>query len=122
MVSSEILALLKQKLEQEKRELEDMLKKFAKPDPKLPGDWDSEFPQFEQRSAHPQEDSQEVEEYERRLDIEYNLELRLKEVNEALERIKNDNFGICTKCSKEIPTERLIANPAASTCIECARK
>ncbi|HAJ44823.1 TPA: hypothetical protein DCX62_00660 [Candidatus Azambacteria bacterium] len=46
------------------------------------------------------------------------LELRLKEVREALERIDGGTYGICEVCQKEIPLERLQANPAAKTDME----
>ncbi len=119
MIPSEKLAMLKQKLEEERRELENILKKIANKDPNLPGDWDTKFPQFEERVAHPEESASEVEEYEMLLDVEHNLELRLKEINEALEKISSDSYGRCEKCKKEIPIERLEANPAAKTCIGC---
>ena len=47
-----------------------------------------------------------------------NLEVRLEQVNKALEKIENDTYGTCEKCGTDIPEERLKANPAATTCIE----
>lgn len=46
----------------------------------------------------------------------------LKEVeaiNAALERVKNDSFGICAKCGNEISQERLDAVPHAAMCRHC---
>jgi len=48
------------------------------------------------------------------------LELRLRDVNNALRRIESGTYGICAICRKEIPIERLKANPAAKTDIEHA--
>lgn len=112
--------MLKQRLERERRELEDSLQKIAVKDPNLPGDWDTKFPQFEGGAAHPEESASEVEEYDMLLDVEHNLEMRLKEVNDALEKIARGTYGICVKCGKEIPLARLQANPAADTCMTCA--
>ncbi|MCR4822493.1 MAG: TraR/DksA family transcriptional regulator [Treponema sp.] len=44
---------------------------------------------------------------------------RLTMINNALERIKQGKYGICLKCHKEIPRERLEAIPYAFMCIAC---
>jgi DnaK suppressor protein len=44
---------------------------------------------------------------------------RLKMIESALTRIKQDKYGHCIKCSKRIPQDRLIAIPYALMCIEC---
>lgn len=45
------------------------------------------------------------------------LEARLREVNEALERIDGGTYGVCEVSGDPIEVERLNANPAARTCI-----
>ena len=44
---------------------------------------------------------------------------RLKSIDAALTRIKQEKYGICMKCSKLIPQARLEAIPYALMCIEC---
>jgi RNA polymerase-binding protein DksA len=44
---------------------------------------------------------------------------RLKLIDSALTRIKQGKYGLCVKCSKRIPQERLEAIPYALMCIEC---
>ena len=44
---------------------------------------------------------------------------RLRMIESALTRIKQDRYGHCIKCSKLIPQDRLIAIPYALMCIEC---
>lgn len=44
---------------------------------------------------------------------------RLTMINNALDRIKQGKYGICLKCHKEIPLERLEALPYAFLCIGC---
>jgi len=44
---------------------------------------------------------------------------RLKLIESALTRIKQERYGHCIKCSKRIPQDRLIAIPYALMCIEC---
>ncbi|MFA6566536.1 MAG: TraR/DksA C4-type zinc finger protein [Candidatus Paceibacterota bacterium] len=44
------------------------------------------------------------------------MEVRLNEINAALERTEKGGYGICRVCQGEIEDERLEANPAAETC------
>lgn len=50
------------------------------------------------------------------------LEGRLKDINSALEKIENGNFGKCEICGNQIEEDRLSANPAAKTCKVCMNK
>ncbi len=45
---------------------------------------------------------------------------RLKQIDNALERIRNGKYGICLGCGKEIPQARLEAIPYAFMCVNCA--
>ena len=116
---------LKKSLEEEHEKLVGELKSVATKDPKMKGDWDATYPQFETQEygSHGklEEEADEVEEYEARLAAEHSLESRLLEVNKALERIEKRTHGSCGKCRKEIPAERLHANPAAEFCMKHAR-
>lgn len=108
---------LKEALIKERERLVEELKSIAAPDPRMAGDWDAKFPQFETvgTGSHSSRDeaAEEVEEYEMRLAAEHSLESRLLEVNKALERMEQETYGICTKCGKQISLERIRANPAA---------
>lgn len=44
---------------------------------------------------------------------------RLTMINNALDRIQQGKYGLCLKCHKEIPLERLEAIPYAFMCISC---
>jgi RNA polymerase-binding protein DksA len=44
---------------------------------------------------------------------------RLRLIDAALSRIQNGRYGICMKCDRKIPRERLQAIPYALMCIEC---
>jgi RNA polymerase-binding protein DksA len=44
---------------------------------------------------------------------------RLKLIDSALTRIQQGKYGLCVKCGKRIPAERLEAIPYALMCIEC---
>jgi RNA polymerase-binding protein DksA len=51
-----------------------------------------------------------------------NQENVLEEIGEALERIRQETFGLCEECQKPIPKARLQALPYARHCVACARK
>jgi len=40
----------------------------------------------------------------------------------ALTRMKIGKYGTCEKCGKMIDTDRLAAQPEATTCIKCSKK
>lgn len=43
----------------------------------------------------------------------------LTAVENALKRISENRYGICLKCGRKIPEERLRAMPSAVLCIDC---
>lgn len=45
--------------------------------------------------------------------------LLLKKIDEAVERIENNTFGICEECTNEIGIKRLAARPVTTFCIDC---
>lgn len=123
-MDKKLLKELKEKLKKEKAVIEEQLKKFAKKDEKLPGDWDTIFPKYnggESGGAALEKAADEVEEYEALLPIEYSLEIRLKNIDSALEKIKKGKYGICEKCQKEIPIDRLKVSPEAKFCLKCQK-
>jgi DnaK suppressor protein len=44
---------------------------------------------------------------------------RLQLIESALSRIQNGKYGVCARCAKKIPKERLQAIPYALLCIDC---
>jgi RNA polymerase-binding protein DksA len=107
---------LKELLLQEKEEIENNISKIAKPVNKKEGDYETNF---EEIGTDREDNATEVEQYSDNLSVEVTLEKRLQEIIAALERIANETYGFCENCQKEIPLERLKANPAATTCIKC---
>lgn len=59
---------------------------------------------------------------------EFNLGLMSNEkeqvhlIDEALRRIDDNTYGICQKCDKDIPKQRLDAVPHALYCLKCQKK
>ncbi|WP_151705681.1 RNA polymerase-binding protein DksA [Nitrincola alkalilacustris] len=58
---------------------------------------------------------------------EFSLELRtrdrerklIRKIDEALERVDDDDYGYCEACGVEIGIRRLEARPTATLCIDC---
>ncbi|MBI2122236.1 MAG: TraR/DksA C4-type zinc finger protein [Candidatus Sungbacteria bacterium] len=117
---------LKQALEKEHDMLVAELKEIARPDPKMRGNWIAKYPKFdrEEYGSHSslETEADEVEEYEERLEAEHSLESRLLSITHALHRIRGNTYGMCLNCKKEIPLERMRANPAAEFCMEHSPK
>lgn len=44
---------------------------------------------------------------------------QLKSYENALTRINNEDFGVCSKCKEDIPIERIMAMPGTSLCTKC---
>lgn len=116
------LKRIQEKLEKEKKEIEKELEKFAEKG-EIPEDWKTKFPKHngESGSGALERGADEVEEFENLLAIEHSLELKLKDINLALGKIKKGNYGICEKCKKEIEIERLKAIPETRFCKNCKK-
>ncbi|MFD6567857.1 TraR/DksA family transcriptional regulator [Micromonospora profundi] len=47
---------------------------------------------------------------------------RLTELDVAVQRLDAGTYGVCERCSRPIPAERLAARPSARTCVACASR
>ena len=60
-------------------------------------------------------------------EVDQNFSMRIKEreqkllkkIDEALDRLKKNIYGICERCEEEIPYQRLKARPVTTLCIAC---
>ncbi len=122
-IEKKLLLRLKEKLKKEKAALEEELKSFAKKNKRLKDDWKTQFPHFngEAGGAILEKAADEVEEYSTLLPIEYSLELKLREVNFALEKIKKGKYGNCENCKNQIEIKRLKFSPEARHCSKCLK-
>lgn len=110
---------LKGVLLEEKERIEKALKEFTTKDPNAKGDYDSIFPNI---GDSPDENAQEVTEFDKRKSLEINLESHLADINKKLEELDEGTHGVCGNCSGNINPKRLEAVPTASLCISCAKK
>lgn len=118
-MDKDLLKKLENKLKKEKERLTKDLKFFAKKDPKIKDNWKTKFPSFGR--SNEDANAEEVEKYVDLLPVEHTLELRLKDINIALGKIKKNKYGKCEKCKKEIEEKRLMVNPEARVCMKCGK-
>lgn len=45
---------------------------------------------------------------------------RITRINDALQKIAANTYGLCEDCGENIPEKRLLANPHFLTCVACA--
>ncbi|WP_270182538.1 TraR/DksA C4-type zinc finger protein [Alkalihalobacillus sp. CinArs1] len=67
---------------------------------------------------HPGDTGTELFEREKDLSLDEHLKQEKAELNLALQRINQGKYGVCQECGKEIATERLLAMPTATTCVD----
>lgn len=109
----------KNKLEQEKKLLEQELAKVGRVNPDNPSDWEATPPTDRDTSqADENTVADAIEGYEGNIAIVKTLEERYKDIKSGLDKIKHGVYGLCQVCQKEIEEDRLEANPSARTCKE----
>ncbi|MEK7124319.1 MAG: TraR/DksA C4-type zinc finger protein [Patescibacteria group bacterium] len=108
---------LKLKLQEEKNTLKKELESFAVQDKDIKHNWKAKYPNRE--NGNMEEEADETQEYDAMVSLEQSLELKLRDVDLALEKIEKGQYGSCEKCGKEIESDRLDANPSAKLCMDC---
>ncbi|WP_326552823.1 TraR/DksA family transcriptional regulator [Micromonospora sp. NBC_01813] len=58
-------------------------------------------------------------EREQEISLAKNILDRINQVERALERLDEGNYGWCERCGTDIPVERLAAFPSATLCVTC---
>ena len=58
-------------------------------------------------------------EREQEITLANNLLERITQVERAIDRLGEGNYGWCEKCGNAIPVERLAAFPSATLCVSC---
>jgi DnaK suppressor protein len=71
---------------------------------------------------HPADAASDLQEQDLSLVFMENENVRLQDIEDALERLREDRFGLCEECDREIAVERLRAIPYAPLCLECQRR
>ena len=56
------------------------------------------------------------------LTLNENERMRLRELDEALDRIESETYGICEECGEPVGLKRLEVRPVAKYCVPCLTK
>jgi DnaK suppressor protein len=67
-------------------------------------------------------EADEAEERSNVLAIQYALKERIGHIDEALSRMENNAYGVCTKCGAEISEKVLDAAPESALCEKCKKQ
>ncbi len=73
-------------------------------------------------TTHKADQASDIDENQKLFIIMERVQNRLKEVDEALDKVENGEFGVCRSCGEKIQIKRLLAKPQAEYCIECRQK
>lgn len=107
---------LRANLEAERDSLEEELAEHGR---KVSRDWQGTSGS-QGTEPDPNDSADNIEELSTNIPLVEELETRHKEIGKALGKMEGGSYGICEVCHKEIPFDRLEANPAAATCVEHA--
>jgi RNA polymerase-binding transcription factor DksA len=104
--------LIKIRLENDRKRLEDQLEQLK-----------ASRPTENRREGSPfgkrEEEATETADLENRMALEKRTKDQLTEVENALDKFEKGTYGICEICGKPINPERLEALPQALYCMEC---
>lgn len=112
------LKSIKKKLEAERERLGRELLKFTKKNLHVSGDYEATFPEY---GSEEDDNAREVAEYAANKPLELTLEKTLRDIDNALERLKKGTYGICKYCDQPIDQKRLLARPTSSACVSCKK-
>jgi len=115
------LEKFRQMLQQERRRL---LKQLDRPtDEEARGesvaDTQSELSDY---PDHPADQGTETFEFEKEMSLKANARDLLEQAEDALRKMDNGTYGICSSCHKPIPERRLEVLPSAVYCVPCQSK
>jgi len=112
---------LREKLEVEQADLVEELASHGRVQSET-GDWQGNSSGLEGEEADPNDAADQIEELITNVPLVEELEARHTDVEEAIERMDQGIYGLCEECNEPIPLARLVANPAARTCVEHAEE
>ncbi len=116
MLTEKQIAEFKKRLEEERTLLEKELAGLGTRNPSNPSDWIPAKPQGDEFGADRNDNADIIEDMEENSASLNTLEPQMNAVVAALNRIADDAYGICEVGGEEIETDRLEANPSATTC------
>jgi len=108
---------LKDKLLEEKKLVLQELSEVGAIDPDT-NEWGPKPDPMEESAPDANDLGDRFEDFEEKNSETITLSKRLNEINKALENMDSGTYGKCSVCDEQIEEERMIANPAADTCVK----
>ncbi|HEY4523949.1 MAG TPA: TraR/DksA C4-type zinc finger protein [Candidatus Paceibacterota bacterium] len=108
MLNDTEIATFKQKLEEERKQIELEIKNLEKSP-----DFGSDVTELND------EEADEAEEFSTNVGIADTLKIRLREIEDALKKVRERTYGKCEKCGKDIEPDLLHVNPESRLCKQC---
>ena len=115
-LDAEELNELRAQLDAELDALQEELASHGRATPES-GDWQGTTGGLTGEEADPNDAADQMEELATNVPLVEELEKRYKEVAAALQNMEKGTYGVCERCDEPIPMKRLLANPAARTCV-----
>ncbi|MFH1246331.1 MAG: hypothetical protein V1489_00960 [Candidatus Liptonbacteria bacterium] len=112
MLTKDQISDYERRLEKEKKELLEEIDKDSRPENF--GDDSGDFDE--------DEEADEAEEFGNKLSIAKNFKDRVNEIDEALNKIKKGEYGVCELCHKEIGSDLLDVITESRLCESCKKK
>lgn len=117
-MTKEELQKLKEDLQAEEAKLVRELSAVAVENPAVKGDFEPAMPNY----GDTLDDSiNESTDLVTNVAMEQELESHLEKIRDAISKIENGSYGVCSNCKQDINPERLKAMTAASLCVSCAQ-
>ena len=113
------LDIIKKKLFDQRKELQERVEWFAKEDEDRKGNYKTLFPNY---GTKDDENAAEVATFSDRISMEHTLELEMSDINKALASIEKGTYGICKYCKQSIEEKRLLVRPTSSSCVACKKR
>ena len=105
---------IKQFLEKELVSLKRRKQQLKKDDPFLAGDRSNE-------NSFEEDLDEQIGHFDNEIKVKF-LSKQIAQLRTALTRMTLGKYGICEKCGKMIDTDRLAAEPEATTCVKCTKE
>ncbi|MBP7175879.1 MAG: TraR/DksA C4-type zinc finger protein [Thermoclostridium sp.] len=116
-MNNEQLKHFKHLLIQHREEHSDILADMLEGAPE--GYRDTEDSELSRYDNHPADAATDLFDAEHRAALRSNHEFVMREIDDALEKIKKETYGVCELCGKPIDPQRLEVIPDARNCIQC---
>lgn len=112
MVTEQKIKLYQKRLEEEKNRLLGEMSKEEQPEHFI----------SEGDVVTPEEEADAAEEYGNNLAVEQTHRENINEIDNALNKIKSGEYGLCENCGREISEKILDLIPESALCEDCKRK